>query len=280
MSSPAADERTVNVAHEALIRGWPRLRGWIDGEREGLRIHRRVTETAGEWQSRNRDVGFLYRGFRLDEARRWRSTHEPSLNELERQFLETSHEVQRREHRAVRARRWAAVGILSFAVVALSVYAYTLYRAQQVATSRQLAATAMARVKREPRLATRLALEAHRLHPSQESESVLRIALSSLHDSTELTAHGAAVYTARFSPDGNLIVTASADKTALIWNAHTLKVFKVLEGHDSRVYTADFSPDGSRVVTAGADHTARIWDVQTGKLLWTADSYTKCNTLP
>jgi hypothetical protein len=58
----------VDVAHEALIRGWPRLRQWIDDERNGLRIHRRITENAEEWRRLNRDDGALFRGSLLTQA--------------------------------------------------------------------------------------------------------------------------------------------------------------------------------------------------------------------
>jgi WD40 repeat protein len=272
MSSAAADERTVNVAHEALIRGWPRLRGWIDAEREGILIHRRITETAREWRARNRDVGFLYRGSRLAEAQEWRNKHESSLNELERQFLDTSHEVQQLEHRAVRVRRWVVIGVLSLALIAVGLYAIKLYRDairssrdQQVATSRQLAVKAMAKVKRDPRLATRLALEAYRSYPTQEAESALRQALSGFQESTVLTDHQDVVYTAQFSPtDGNRVVTASRDNTARIWDVQTMKSI-VLRGHEDRILSAQFSLDGKQVVTASDDRTARIWDAQTGE---------------
>ena len=53
------------VAHEALIRGWPQLRRWVEEDRQGLRTHRRLTEAAEEWESLNRDAGALYRGTRL-----------------------------------------------------------------------------------------------------------------------------------------------------------------------------------------------------------------------
>ena len=58
-------ERLVDVSHEALIRSWPRLRKWIDEDRASLRLLRRVTEAAQEWQRLNRDEGVLYRGARL-----------------------------------------------------------------------------------------------------------------------------------------------------------------------------------------------------------------------
>ena len=42
----ATGEPAVEVTHEALIRAWPELRGWIDADREALRLHRRLTDAA------------------------------------------------------------------------------------------------------------------------------------------------------------------------------------------------------------------------------------------
>ena len=67
-----------------------------------------------------------------------------------------------------------------------------------------------------------------------------------------------------FSPDGMRVATASADKTARVWDVATgAPIGKPLE-HDGKVNGAAFSPDGKWVVTASDDHTARIWDTATG----------------
>jgi hypothetical protein len=89
-------ERFLDVSHEALIRGWPRLRGWLDEDRAGLRIQRRITETAAEWQRSNRDDDLLYRGARLIQAQEWRARHEVELNPLEREFLDASIALKQR----------------------------------------------------------------------------------------------------------------------------------------------------------------------------------------
>jgi WD40 repeat protein/serine/threonine protein kinase len=82
-----------------------------------------------------------------------------------------------------------------------------------------------------------------------------------------LSGHGNSVIFAAYSPDGARIVTASADKTARIWDARTGAQLAVLSGHDDRVFTSAYSPDGARIVTASADKTARIWDARTGAQL-------------
>jgi hypothetical protein len=103
-------ERFLDVSHEALIRGWPRLRGWLDEDRAGLRLQRRTTETAEEWQRSNRDDDLLFRGARLLQAQEWRSRHEAELNPLEREFLDASIllkqrvDEQERLHKAERER--------------------------------------------------------------------------------------------------------------------------------------------------------------------------------
>ncbi|MGH8929952.1 MAG: hypothetical protein ACRDZO_04775 [Egibacteraceae bacterium] len=98
------DQDSAQVAHEALIREWPTLRGWLAEDREGLRIHRRLTEAADEWETLGRDPGALYRGARLAAAREWASGREERLNERERAFLAESNGRERDELRAARRR--------------------------------------------------------------------------------------------------------------------------------------------------------------------------------
>lgn len=66
--------------------------------------------------------------------------------------------------------------------------------------------------------------------------------------------------TAKFSPDGKNIITASMDSTAKIWNVSSGKLLKTLTGHDDGLVFAAYSPDGSKIVTTSYDRTAIIWD--------------------
>jgi WD40 repeat protein len=92
-----AADGAVEVAHEALIRGWTQLRRWVDAERAGLRIQRRLTEAAQEWATtepeHKRD--FLYSGARFAACQEWIETHRGELSEIEAAFVAASEEAER-----------------------------------------------------------------------------------------------------------------------------------------------------------------------------------------
>ena len=178
------EHETAQVAHEALIREWPTLQGWLEADREGLRLHRHLTEAAQAWERLARDAGELYRGARLAQAMEWASTHTTALNALEQEFLDASQadaerrqaerEAQRQREleaarqlaeteqrraaesqiaaRKLRSRArilaFAAVGILLAAVLAMTQWRQARETAQENATladaNANIAATAVA----------------------------------------------------------------------------------------------------------------------------------------
>jgi len=75
----------------------------------------------------------------------------------------------------------------------------------------------------------------------------------------------AKINAAVFSPDGRRILTASADKTARLWDATTGAPVGEPMHHEDEVVAAVFSPDGARIATASKDRTARLWDAATLK---------------
>lgn len=86
------DADTVQVAHEAIIREWPRLQGWLDDDREGRRVHRHLTHAASDWEALGHEPGELYRGPRLAAASEWlaQAGNRDDLNALEAAFLQAS----------------------------------------------------------------------------------------------------------------------------------------------------------------------------------------------
>ena len=99
-----ADEDTLEVAHEALLSEWPRLRSWLEEDTEGRRLHQHLTHAALDWQAAGREPGELYRGARLASALDWSAGHEEDLNALERGFLDESRAAAERDGRAPAAR--------------------------------------------------------------------------------------------------------------------------------------------------------------------------------
>jgi len=92
-----------------------------------------------------------------------------------------------------------------------------------------------------------------------------------------LSGHTDRLSYAAYSPDGTRIVSASADKTARIWDARTGAQLGELSGHDADVRTAVYSPDGTQILTSAADKSVRIWDARTGS---TVAAYSGRGALP
>jgi hypothetical protein len=97
---------TVEVAHEALIRSWRTLRGWLDQRRPALLVLSRLGDDAKTWRAHERDPSFLYRGRQLEEARKHAETFEAELSELELEFLKGSEEAHSRETRLAQSSKW------------------------------------------------------------------------------------------------------------------------------------------------------------------------------
>ena len=151
-------EDNAEVAHEALIREWPTLREWLREDREGLRLHRRLTEQAQAWAKGNRDPGDLYRGLRLLQAADWvrRPENARELNTLEIEFLQASQEQATREttEREQRIQRELE------AARRLSETEHQRALALQSAYPRELASQAELKLGSDPELSLLLALQA------------------------------------------------------------------------------------------------------------------------
>ena len=69
----ATGERRIEISHEAVITGWARCARWVDEDRAGLLVHRRLTRAAQEWDRHGRSPDVLYRGVPLAETIAWRT---------------------------------------------------------------------------------------------------------------------------------------------------------------------------------------------------------------
>ncbi|MET8762907.1 WD40 repeat domain-containing protein [Lentzea sp. NPDC004782] len=251
----------VELAHEALLRRWPRLRDWLAEDEEGLLLHRGLTEATQTWESLGRDPGALYRGVRLSLTRDWAVPHLDALSTRERAFLHASTTA---ELRRTRRARQLVVALVILLVLAVTEAGYAMHaestaaRQRDVALSRIVAGKADALRRTNPALAAQLSLAAYRLSPTEEARTSLLGTFPLPY--SRLRGHTGHVNTVAFNADGHTVVTASHDGTAKLWDTAQGKEIATLTGHQSTVNAAAFSPDGRTVATASWDHTARLWN--------------------
>ncbi len=151
---PISRGPTVEVAHEALIREWARLDGWIGEHREDLILERRLDDAMREWETGDRDKSYLLRGSRLEQFEGWAAGSAVHLTEQQRFFLDESkavraaeeaEEAARQEHERMlelrsqrRLRILVAVMAVAAAVSAL-LGIFALRQADEAETARQTA---------------------------------------------------------------------------------------------------------------------------------------------
>lgn len=286
---------TVEVAHEALLGAWARLRGWIEEARDEVRLHRRLSDATGEWERSGQDQSFLLTGARLDRFETWASATSLALAPGERTYLESSVARRKEERAAEEARRGrelvferrsvrrlrafvAVLGVAALVGGALTVVARNQReRAQhesRIATARELSAASGASLDDDVDQSLLLAIEAVATTYGPDG-TVLPEAEEALHlavQADRLLQTFPATGNARFSPDGSRLLTVGVESgTAVVYDLENDKEVLTIRGHgEGDLAGATYSPDGRMIATASyPEGSTKVWDSNTGDELMT-----------
>jgi WD40 repeat protein/tRNA A-37 threonylcarbamoyl transferase component Bud32 len=268
-------EGSVEVAHEALLQEWPRLREWIEDDTEGRRLRRHITQAATEWDAAGRDRGELYRGARLAAALDWTADHALDLNELEREFVTESREVV--EEEAKRARRTnrrlrgllVGLAVLLAAAVSGGILAVMERGEARDAETAQIAQRlgAQALVEEDLDLSLLLARQAVAIDDSPQTRGYL---LATLRRSPAavgiMHGRGDVLRAIAISPDGKTLAVAGGTTGVLFFDARTYEQVGDRLPVRTLVESLAYAPDG-RTLAIGGDHQVRLIDARTREQL-------------
>jgi WD40 repeat protein/serine/threonine protein kinase len=279
------DDTSVAIAHEALIRTWPRFRAWIEEDRENLLVRQRITRAAAEWDNQGRDPDLLYRGTPLAAATEWAADNRLELSRLEQEFLDTAVEARDSAHRAaeqqaVRRRKVrrgvvSTLAVLTVAALASASLAFASLRRTRASERRAnerfavaLAASGERLVEGDPYLAMMLAAEsgARTRAPTIDSRRLLANSRAVLA-AAPIVPVGSPVdvgdaKAVAIDPAGRLAAIGERSGRIRLWDLGSRRPRAELTGHTKGVERLTFSPDGSLLASAGGDGLLRLWAVR------------------
>jgi WD40 repeat protein len=255
---PTSRRPTVEIAHEALLGEWQRLRGWLDESRDDLRLRRQLTRAAEEWCQADQDPSFALRGTRLEQFENWSQSTQLALALGERDYIQASAAL-RDEREAAESTRQAreakleqrAGRVLQALVVVFLLAALVSVGLVFIATNQRQSA----------------------LDSAADAQNVALVAGSqaALADHDNDTALALAWQAVALNPDSAI---AQAQLSVAAYAPGTVRM---LTGNKDMVSWTAISPDDKTVFAGADDGSVILWDLATGKLLWEHKVHTKAD---
>jgi WD40 repeat protein/serine/threonine protein kinase/DNA-binding XRE family transcriptional regulator len=298
---PVSRTPTVEVAHEALIREWARLRKWLLENREDVRIERQLATIAADWQFADCDASYLLTGARLTQIESWAESTTIALTQEEHTFLDASITEKQRIEAEERARQQREIEVINKLAESERFSAMRLRRRNRVITavgsvavflailaaifgfrSDQNAQQAQANyIHAEAQRLAAEATNAYNANASAELVALLSIRALNLQYSPQgdtallnaaqlnyperLYTQEEPLFSALISPDSrSMLVISTEGTTERVVDIHSGQQLQQFLLPDAAI-SAAFSPDGQFILTNGADDVQRLWDVKTGR---------------
>ena len=284
------DGDVVQIAHEALVRVWPRLRGWLDEDVDGQRLFRHLAGVADAWDGMGRPDSELYRGARLSRTLEWRDRATPDLNDTETAFLAASvtlaeSELRTAQNRIVRERRVnrrlrsavAGLGVLLLlTVIAGTVAVRTGDQAKRdrdraeasavLAETRRAGAKAL--TQEDATSALLLGVAALQVDSSPEQWENLATTMTRLGSLRQVQKTDGETYALAASGDGAVVAVSEMGPGVQLFEARTLRPIPF--DNDQPTSMVAISPDGRLLATAvhheQVSQPVRLYDLPSGKL--------------
>ena len=279
---PETRTPTIEIAHEALIRQWRRLRGWLEQHRDELLIQRRLSLAADEWVNADRDPSFLVRGSRLEQFFAWAENTSLALNAGELAYLEASiraRDARLAEEEAQRLRETmleqrsrnrmrilalvlllSTVGALGLTTVALNQSEIAQRSAATATFAQGFAFVEAANAQTQAAIADRNAIEARSLALAASSQLALKDGNSDLAVLLGLEA--------------NRIASPQQARLALADVAYAPGARRQLQGHRAAVADVALSPNERGVASGARDGEIILWNASTGEILHRLSGHT------
>jgi len=265
----------VEPAHDALVRGWGKLRAWLTKEKN-LGLQRRLTPSALEWNDRQQ-AKFLWNANPYLDVLNKEVLNSPDnnwLNQVETEFVQYSLQKRRNSHRRLAA---TVTGVI-LSLSGFAIFAGYQWRQAEIGLIEALTQSSQANfaVNRHSFDALIDALTASkslqqlpwRSRDQKLQTNVLTTLAQSViwvREENRLQGHQDTVQNVSFSPDGQMFATASYDRTVKLWRRDGSLV-KTLLGHTDAVMSVSFNRDAKMIASGSLDGTVRLWD-SNGKLI-------------
>ena len=266
---PSTRKPTVEVAHEAILREWERLREWLNNSRDDIKQERQIAHEAEAWQVNNRDKSYLRTGSKLEQAEQWQKSTQLALTPLISDFIQTSTkeanakelaekeraerekqqelEKQRLTERALKlTQRLVAVFIVA-TVIAGGLALFAFVQRNDAIQSQNAETVALKESQRSAAEFRSIALTFGAQDALTNGQPDMALALA--HEAINMD-------NPPFASEQMFFNTSNSS-----WVQQRFLV------SNNRVWDVAYHPDGKRIITTSWDGRAAVWDIKTGEEL-------------